>query len=180
MATVTKQWCSWDSDQGKVNFSYDDVTHNLLSIGWVNNSQLGQQVILTLRPGSTASALSGSINSIPLAAGSLVPLASGEIVQLDANNSFTLTKAVHVGDTSMTVSRQTVQGNIPAGTPVVSVMPTIEIPPVGQQAVEPPPYNVTLGSTGSVNLSNQGISVQSVVSHGITYWFPPADLTCLG
>lgn len=184
MALQQKQWCAWDNDLGSVSYTYDDVSLILQSIDWNNQSQFGQLVTVTLLPGITSAAIGpGNVTSIPLAAGSLVPLAANQTIQLvvgGSSTSFIVSKAVNVGDLSITVTRQNVAQAIPSGAQVEAVLPSIAIPPVGQQAVEPPPYNVTLGSSGSVSIANQSIPMVTITSHGLQFLTPPAILTCSG
>ena len=185
MAAVQKQWCAWDNDLGRVMYTYDDVTLIMQSIDWNNQSQLGQQVTITLLPGVTGAQVGpGNVTSIPLAAGSQVSMAANSPLTLQTGNgnqtNFIVATNVKVGDLSISVKAQTVAQAIPAGAQVLSVLPTMQIPPVGQQVLEPPPYNVTVGSTGSVSVAAQNIPMVTITSHGLQFLTPPAILTCGG
>lgn len=183
MAVVQRQWCSWDNDLGTVYYTYDDVSLIVQSMGWVNNSTQGQSLIMILLPGNTPAALSGNINSIPTTA-LVCPIPSGSALVVDDGSgnpqTFTTSKAASVGATSISVSHQAVSGTIASGAVLSVTMPTLTVPPQGQTAAEPSPYNVTLGSTASQSLSNFNIPMQTGTSHGIQFLYPPAILICSG
>ena len=186
MATVTKQWCSWDSDEGTVSYSYDDTVSagfphgKLTAFVWANSSVDQQLITITLEPGTTASDLSGSVTSIPLAAATLTPTPNGATVAI-AGVNFTASGNSPTGSTSITVTAQDPGTTIPAGSQVEVPLPTLTIPASGGTATLPVFYGGgTVNSSGSVSVSGFGVPMQQITTPHGTFVAIPANLDCAG
>jgi hypothetical protein len=182
MAIITKFFTTWDSDRGKVGFRYDDTVAagfpfgQWTAIGWQNLSQLPRTVQLTLLPGVTSADLSGTVTSIPVAAGLLTPIPSGATVVI-GGVSFTTTAGRAVGGVTIPVSSTVLGSTILSGSAIAVPLPNVTIPSQGQTSVLDAIYGgATITSTDIVNLTNRNIPMvsQPTKGGGTIAWVPAA------
>lgn len=187
MATVTKQWCSWDADAGTVSYQFDDTVATgfphgkLTAFTWANGSSNLQLITMTLEPGVTSADIpAGTVTSIPVAAGLKTPVVSGTPINV-GGASFTASGNEAVGATSIAVQSQVIGVLIPSGSQVENPLPSVTIPASGQTAPLPAFYGGgQVGSNGSVSVASANVPMQQITSHGINFVTIPATLNCAG
>lgn len=187
MATITKQWCAWDADTGKVSYQFDNTVSTgfpfgkLTALTWTNSSANQQLITITLEPGVTSADIpAGTVTSIPVAAGLKAPISNGQPVVV-GGVTFTASANGAVGATSIAVQSQAVGALIPSGSQVEQPLPAVTIPASGQTAPVPAFYGGgNVGSTGSVSVAAAGVPmIQVTTPHG-TFVTVPATLNCAG